>query len=463
LTDIRGLIFAGKEEVYYSLDEHMALSGLDELTLSCRNEEARGFVAEAVSCYKAGAFRSCIVAAWIAVVYDLLAKIRELALGGDAEAQRLTSELASLQPNIESGNQPAIRRILEIERDIVNIANDKFRFFEGQQVTDLLRLRDDRNRCAHPTYQGTELPYAPSAELARAHLVHAVAHVLAVPPVQGKAATDHIIRLVESNFFPTEVEKAKIQLRSGGLDRPKDSLVRSVIDQLVFELVEGRPQLKANRRTVIAARAVYEMYPGICEPRLRKCLNSLGRRVPDDDLVILFGIQRHIADTWNFLEIDNQTRLTELVRQASDEIAKRLLPICLSVPALAEVSAARIDRFDYEQIASLVETLKHPALIARGVDIYCSSKSWDQANLHYRAIEPALEGLTPDQLRRIISAHTQEGADLNGAHSFTKFLKYIYDRQKLPREEIVALMQSNNLDWLISRIESSASDDDVPF
>jgi hypothetical protein len=185
--------------------------------------------------------------------------------------------------------------------------------------------------------------------------------------------------------------------------------------------------------------------------------------VPDDDLVILFGIQRHIADTWNFLEVDNQTRLIELVRQASDENAKRLLPICLSVPALAEVSAVRIESFNYEQIASLAETLKHPAIIERGVNIYCSSQSWDQANLHYRAIEPALEELTQDQLRRIISAHTQEGADLNGAHSFTRFLKYIYDRQRLPREEIIALMQSNNLDWLISRIEGSPPDDDIPF
>jgi hypothetical protein len=57
-----------------------------------------------------------IVAAWIAVVYDLLAKIRELALGGDAEAQRITNEVTALQPRVELGDQGAIRRILEIER-----------------------------------------------------------------------------------------------------------------------------------------------------------------------------------------------------------------------------------------------------------------------------------------------------------------------------------------------------------
>lgn len=144
----------------------MSLGDLDELVLSCRTDEARTFISEAVACYKAGAFRACIVATWIAVVYDLLAKIRELSLGGDAEAQTITGELANLQPRIEQGDQGAIRRILEIERTIVELANAKFGFFEGQQVLDLMRLHDDRNRCAHPTYQGTEHPYTPSAELA---------------------------------------------------------------------------------------------------------------------------------------------------------------------------------------------------------------------------------------------------------------------------------------------------------
>src|ERR1700730_15253750 len=146
----------------------MSLGDLDELVLSCRTEEARSYVSEAVACYKVGAFRSCIVAAWIAAVYDLLSKIRELSLGGDPEAQQITAELAGLQPRTENGDEVAIRRILQIERDIVDITNDKFGFFEGTQVLDLKRLQDDRNRCAHPTYQGTDQPYSPTAELARA-------------------------------------------------------------------------------------------------------------------------------------------------------------------------------------------------------------------------------------------------------------------------------------------------------
>ena len=38
----------------------MSLGDLDELILTCRNEEGRGYIAEAVACYRAGAYRACI-------------------------------------------------------------------------------------------------------------------------------------------------------------------------------------------------------------------------------------------------------------------------------------------------------------------------------------------------------------------------------------------------------------------
>jgi len=248
----------------------------------------------------------CSVATWIAVVYDLIAKIRELALGGDAAAQSAVSELANLQPRVEQNDQIAIRRILQIEREIVDEANQKFGFFDGQQLLDLHRLEADRNRCAHPTYQGSEQPYAPSAELARAHLVHAVRHVLATPPVQGKAATASIVRLVESSLFPIDVERAKVQLRLGGLDRPRDSLVRAVADNLVFGLFEGTVTLKGQRRTITALQATFELYPGLVEPRLRHTLNNLGRRLGDDDLYFFFGLLLHLPLTWAFRGNENR-------------------------------------------------------------------------------------------------------------------------------------------------------------
>ncbi len=94
----------------------MSLGDLDELILTCRNEEGRGYIAEAVACYKAGAYRACIVSTWIAVVFDLLSKIRELALSGDAEAQLIVDDLNKWQPLIGKGDMTAIKRSLDLAR-----------------------------------------------------------------------------------------------------------------------------------------------------------------------------------------------------------------------------------------------------------------------------------------------------------------------------------------------------------
>ena len=444
----------------------MSVSDLDELVLRCRTEEARSYVAEAVACYKGGAFRSCIVAAWIAVVYDLLAKIRELALGGDAEAQGIVIELGSLQPRLERGDQTAIRRILEIERDIVDIANDKFAFFEGTQVLELKRLQDDRNRCAHPTYQGADLPYSPTSELARAHLVHAVQYVLSQPPVLGKAATSHIVRLVESQLFPTDLDQAKIQLRAGGLDRPKDSLVRSVIDHLVFGCLEGNTLLKGRRQTAVAIRATYDLFPGICEPRIQKALNIVCRRAPDHDVRLFIGLQRHLPETWGFLEQDNRNKLAELIRQASSEVAKVVLPTALTIPDLAAACRERIGTLEHQDLGQVAQNSKHPIALERATELYCKSKNWDTANSRYQQlIEPVLNNLNESQLRRILIAPTEEGADLNGAHSFSEFLTYIYKNEKLPRAQIVQSLRDQHMNHYVEELEAvpAKGEDDQPF
>jgi hypothetical protein len=199
----------------------MALSDLDELTLSCRTEQARSYLREAVACYKAGSFRASIVTTWVAVVFDLIEKIRELALAGDKEAQSINETYERWQGQVEAGNPDALQKSLEFERSIIDTTHSKFSFFEAQQLTDLRRLRDDRNRCAHPTFQRKDAPYEPPAELARLHLRNAVDCVLSQPPVQGKAAVRTLVGLVGSSYFPREHEKAKIALQNAGLDRPQ--------------------------------------------------------------------------------------------------------------------------------------------------------------------------------------------------------------------------------------------------
>lgn len=54
---------------------HSNLIDLDELVLKCRDKQSKKLIQEAVACYKVGAYRSCIVANWNAVVFDFLSKL----------------------------------------------------------------------------------------------------------------------------------------------------------------------------------------------------------------------------------------------------------------------------------------------------------------------------------------------------------------------------------------------------
>ena len=65
-----------------------ALADLDELVLLCRDDKARLYIVEAMACCRSGAYRSAIIATWIAVCYDIIDKLREITLSGDKPAEQ---------------------------------------------------------------------------------------------------------------------------------------------------------------------------------------------------------------------------------------------------------------------------------------------------------------------------------------------------------------------------------------
>ena len=66
---------------------------LDELVVLCKDKSAKQqFIQEAVACYRVGAFRSCIVSTWNAVVFNFLHKLRQLDQTGNGDASQLLKE-----------------------------------------------------------------------------------------------------------------------------------------------------------------------------------------------------------------------------------------------------------------------------------------------------------------------------------------------------------------------------------
>lgn len=117
------------------------LYDLEELVLACRDEQAREHIREAVECYKSGAFRACIVATWIAVVFDYIHKLRLLDLTGDKEARKQLERFEKIRG---SGND-ALADALAFEREVIDTAAEKFELLTPLEKADLKRLQDDRN------------------------------------------------------------------------------------------------------------------------------------------------------------------------------------------------------------------------------------------------------------------------------------------------------------------------------
>ena len=123
------------------------LADLDELVLRCRDPRSQAYVREAVACHHSGAHRASIVATWIAVVFDIVGKLRELDLSGDGRA---TAKLADFE-RIRAGGDGRLKEALDFEREILAVAKDEFELLTPLEKADLERLQEDRNRCAHPS------------------------------------------------------------------------------------------------------------------------------------------------------------------------------------------------------------------------------------------------------------------------------------------------------------------------
>ena len=63
-----------------------SFADLDMMLTRIRNHQSRVYFLDAVRSYKAGALRPALTSAWVALVYDLIAKYRELSALGDAAA-----------------------------------------------------------------------------------------------------------------------------------------------------------------------------------------------------------------------------------------------------------------------------------------------------------------------------------------------------------------------------------------
>jgi hypothetical protein len=376
------------------------LADLDELVLRCKGPAAKQYIAEAVACYKAGAYRACIVATWIAVVYDIIGKLRELELTGDKNAQAKLKQFEQIRSASD------LNQSLKFEREILDTAKNEFELITPLEHIDLTRLQEDRNRCAHPSMNSLEETYQPSAELARTHLRNAIVHLLQHPPVQGKAALERLMRDVWSEHFPENVESAVEWLSSGPLARPRESLVRNFVFVLIKDLfAEPVDPFYTYARHCAALNAVRLMQPECAERVLAKHLSDLLRGLPDSRLLAAVDFLSRIPDTWQYLEADMQGKLKRYIENGGSSDAQQCIDAALDIPELKSSAVKGLVHVWPNDLAMLIKKAPRSEYADRAVELYTSARDYTQASSRVSVlIDPLIPYLESRHLDMILKA-----------------------------------------------------------
>jgi hypothetical protein len=414
------------------------LEDLDELTLRCRNHKARMYIGEAVASYRAGAFRSAIVATWIAVCFDVIEKLRELALAGDKEAENSVKELDAMQRDND------LTRSLKFERDHLELAIKKFELLSPLEFIDLERIQNDRNRCAHPSLTSDNQAYSPSAELARLHLHSAVTHLLQHPPVQGKYALERIINEINSDYFPSIPADARIAFGSGPLRRPRESLVRNLTIVLIKSLLQDKPNYSRRKRIAAALNALSQMHPAPVTTALTDHLSKLFRLISDQDLEWEIVFLEHVPDTWQFLDPDVCQRLRNYVKVLPPanfdclEFLLRFEP--LQTQARHRTSHATKKELSESFLFDLPKEIAD-----RYIAIYLGSNTFDDANAWAKSMIPYVGDFSSDQVRQLLLEGPQN-QNIRKSFQLGSLVSALRNAKKLPVDDFELLLRSNDLD-----------------
>lgn len=421
------------------------LADLDELILECRDQKAKSYIQEAVSSYKVGAFRSAIVSTWIAVAFDIIEKIRELALTGDKEAEKQINEFDKVRTSGDVANA------LNFEKALLTIARDKLEFISHIEFIDLERLQQDRNRCAHPSMTSEGEAFNPSAELARLHIRSAVTHLLQYPPAQGKYALDRLIAEISSDYFPANENDALAAFKKGPLKRPRDSLVRNFIIVLLKKLLKEEVDYKERKKLISALQAIEKMHPQIFSTTLEQKLSNVIVKDTDKGLWATINFLIGYPNTWDYVEENIIIMIRNFVENLPGQYIDDIDSI-LDFNHLKDQAEIRLNKITKNELKGMVFFVMHPKIADRIVNYYLKSGSYAEANSWSEIIISNASTLNPDQIKKIISNIANNG-ELVNSFELPNVINALRARKKIPLSEFELLLENNELGHLMLQDE----------
>lgn len=425
------------------------LSDLDELVLRCRSEAAKSYITEAVKCYRGGAFRSAIISSWIAIVFDAVDKFRALALSGDAAAKQHVEAFDRARANAD------IAASLKFEKGILAACLDEFELISTIEHLDLERLREDRNRCAHPSMTIDGEAFMPSAELARVHIRSAVEHFLQHPPAQGKYALDRLVAEVDSEYFPLDHEKALVAFEWGPLRNARSSLVRNFAIVLLKKVLREECSEREARKIYSALNAVGTMHAMTFSETLDQKASEIARSINDQEIKKIILISCGVQSFWDHLDTDMKQK-TLIYAEDLPEGDMEIIEEMMAVSVFAEAIEKRLSKATRKELANVAFRAPPPQALNRIISLYAESGSYAEANLLASAVKRYAPDYSSDEVQRIIKACGENG-QIRGSRQVPAVLSALRNDSKASESDVEVWLREAGL----ARYLPSAGDDDV--
>tara|TARA_R110000803_G_scaffold20550_1_gene52784 strand:- start:12 stop:1385 length:1374 start_codon:yes stop_codon:yes gene_type:complete len=372
----------------------LLFTDLDLISLKVRNPDTKKYFLEAVKSYKIGALRSSISAIWVAVVYDLISKFRELATLDDKAAEKFIEDWDKAVAS------NSVSKLLELERNIIEYATVDVQLLNIISKNHMMRLKDDRNLCAHPAFSSEADLFAPTPELTRSHLIHAVNYVLELEPLQGKAIIDYFDRDIRSLGFPSRKEDVESYVLSRYLEKMRENNINNLVIVLAKSLINAVPEnwKKLNASKVLPSlKTVKSHRPAIWENVKPKLTQILNQNMPENARRIAMFVGE-FPEFWDGLQIGTQTSIRAVLEgvESSDKSTLRGLRAG-KIPALHEVAVSVIGKIEEDSLAAAYVYFPHDSIIDRLLNAFENSGS-------YRAAESRFS----DHLQRLASQFSSE-------------------------------------------------------
>jgi hypothetical protein len=211
---------------------------------------------------------------------------------------------------------------------------------------------------------------------------------------QGKYALERLIKEVDSEYFPTDVEKAVIAFKHSPLLRARNSLIRNFIIVLLKKLLY-------DENDYTALNAVERMHKELYDLSLTEKLSSFVRNLDDGNLSKIFPLLKRLTDCWSFLEEDVKQKLETYVDDLHFSKLEDLefILICKGLSISAE---KRLKKTTREELAQTLFFDLPNKVGDRIVNLYDSSGSFDQANSFASTVKRYALDFTNAQIEKII-------------------------------------------------------------